>query len=112
MCGSRRYDDRNRIAKRLFDLPPPYDDLIIVHGNARGVDRIAGQEAEKLGFRVEKFPADWDQFGKRAGYVRNLQMAQAGANLCIAFWDGTSKGTKHMMDIAEEHGIPVEIIPV
>ncbi len=114
VCGSRHWDDRERIAARLFDLSLVTDNLdcTIVHGACRGADRIAAQEAQKIGLLVEPHPADWDRFGKRAGYVRNAEMAAAGADLCIAFWDGLSEGTGHMMRLALEQGIPVEVVGV
>lgn len=106
VCGSRGWSDRHRIADRLFHLPT---DSTIVHGNAKGADRIAHQEAEKLGLLVEPHPADWETHGKRAGPIRNWEMAEAGADLCIAFWDGKSHGTAHMVEAARASGIPVEI---
>jgi len=107
VCGSRRWRDRKAIVDRLFDLPV---DSVIVHGDAAGADRIAHQEAQKLGFEVEVYPAEWDIYGKRAGLLRNIRMAGVGADLCIAFWDGSSTGTAHMMDTARAHGIPVEVV--
>ena len=106
VCGSREWTSREAIADRLFDLPPG---STIVHGAAKGADRIAGQEAQKLGHLVEEHPADWEKHGKRAGYIRNALMASLGADLCIAFWDGRSRGTAMMVDIAEENGIPLEL---
>ncbi len=107
VCGSRRWHDRQLIADRLGDLPP---DSVVVHGCARGADRIAGEEAQKWGLRVDEFPADWERDGKAAGFIRNQRMADAGADLCIAFWDGRSSGTKHMMERARQAGIPVEVV--
>lgn len=107
VCGSRKWDDRARIADRLFDCPVT---ATIVHGAAKGADRIAGQEAEKLGLLVEAHPADWDGKGKAAGVIRNAEMAALGADLCIAFWDGRSVGTLHMIEEARRSGIPVEVI--
>lgn len=106
VCGSRQWSDRDAIANRLFDLPPG---STIVHGDAKGADRIAGQEAEKLGHYVIRWPAEWEKYGKRAGVKRNEEMALSGADLCIAFWDGRSRGTAHMVDTAEKHGIPLEL---
>lgn len=106
VTGSRKWRDREAIANRLFDLPA---DSVIVHGNAQGADQIAHQEAQKLGLLVEPHPADWGSLGKRAGLIRNTVMASLGADLCLAFWDGTSIGTAHMVDQAETHGIPVEL---
>ena len=107
VCGSRSWTDRGRIADRLFDLPPG---STIVHGAAKGADRIAHQEAEKLGHFVEPHPADWETHSKRAGIIRNEEMAALGADLCIAFWDGLSTGTAHMVDRAEAHGIELELV--
>lgn len=107
VCGSRNWTDREQIANRLFDLPPG---SLIVHGNAKGADRIAGQEAEKLGHYVEPWDALWNLWGKRAGPIRNEAMAKAGADLCIAFWDGKSRGTQHMVDMAEKYGIPLDLV--
>ena len=55
------------------------------------------------------FPADWNKYGKRAGYIRNEQMAKE-ADALIAFWDGKSKGTKHMIDIARSKGLLIRVI--
>lgn len=103
VCGSRRWTDRAKITSRLADLPPS---STIVHGAARGADKIAHQEAQKLGLRVESHPA------RRYGHplARNRAMAELGADLCIAFWDGSSSGTRHMMDCARLAQIPVEIV--
>jgi len=107
VCGSRRWRDREAIVDRLFDLP---SDSVVVHGNAAGADRIAHQEAQKLGLLVEPHAAEWGSLGKRAGLVRNTLMASLGADLCIAFWDGRSTGTAHMIEQARSRGIPVEIV--
>lgn len=109
MCGSRRWHDRAAIEHRLSELPDP-GSVTIVHGNAAGADRIAHQEAQKAGLLVEAHPADWEQYGKSAGPRRNIEMADLGADLCIAFWDGRSTGTNHMITVASERGIPVEVV--
>jgi YspA, cpYpsA-related SLOG family len=106
ICGSRGWSDRQRIEERLFYLPP---DAVIVHGAARGVDRIAHQEAEKAGFLLEPHPAEWERYGKRAGFIRNEEMANLGADLLIAFWDGRSRGTLDMMERCAKYGIPIEV---
>lgn len=124
VCGSRNWTDRKRIAERLFDLSLETEgiDCVIVHGLARGADRIADQEAERLGFQVERHPAKWNEHGddcncppgkemcKAAGPRRNKLMASLDADLCIAFWDGASSGTEDMMKVAKRNGIPVEKI--
>jgi hypothetical protein len=112
VCGSRGWHDRDKIAERFHALvlthAPHYP--VIVHGNARGADRLADEEAGKAGLLTEPHPADWDTHGKAAGFIRNEEMAKLGAALCIAFWDGRSTGTQDMMTRAEKHGIPVEVV--
>ena len=83
----------------------------VVSGMARGVDSIAADLAKQAGIPVHEFPADWDKYGKSAGYRRNEQMADAATHL-LAFWDGESKGTGHMIDIADKAGIPVRIVRI
>ena len=108
VTGSREWKHpnaaRQAIADRLFDVPV---ESVIVHGAARGADRFAHQEAEKLGLLVEPHPADWSK-GKSAGLQRNEEMAKLGADLCIAFWNGQSTGTRHMIEMAEKYGIETE----
>jgi hypothetical protein len=111
VCGSRHWRDRDRIANRLFDLPT---DSTVVTGGSGNADNMAEQEAQKLGLltevhRYQPFISDTVS-GKRAPLVRNQHMADLGADLCIAFWDGRSTGTVDMMDKAKKQGIPVEII--
>ncbi len=107
VCGSRGWTDRERVADRLFDVPT---DATIVHGDTKGADRLAHQEAEKLGLLVEPHPADWDKHGKGAGPYRNTEMAKLGADLCIAFWDGRSRGTLDMIQRAVLFSIPVDVV--
>ena len=79
---------------------------VVISGTARGADQCGEQWAECCGIPVEKFPADWNTYGKRAGYLRNEQMAE-NADALIALWDGVSAGTKHMIDIAHRKGLQV-----
>ena len=79
---------------------------VVLCGMARGVDLFGKAWAEKNGILVEEYPADWDRFGKSAGYRRNVQMAD-NADALFAIWDGKSKGTEHMMNIARQKGLYV-----
>ncbi len=115
VCGSRRWHDRTVIAATLNEVVLEHDchfpDPVIVHGKCpRGADRLADEEAGKAGLLTEPHPADWGRYGKRAGFVRNEEMAELGADLCIAFWDGTSTGTADMLERAEKHGIPTRVV--
>jgi glycerophosphoryl diester phosphodiesterase len=72
------------------------------------VDRLGETYAVRNKLPIAKFPADWDKWGKPAGYIRNKEMAQY-ADALVAVWNGESKGTKHMIDLAKEQGLKVHI---
>ena len=86
----------------------------IISGTAKGADTLGERFASNYGIKVKRFPANWDAYGKSAGYIRNKQMAKyavsdGGYGVLIAFWDGKSKGTKHMIDLARKHGLIVYV---
>lgn len=85
------------------------DQIEVVCGEAIGPDKQGRLWAEARGIKVKSFPAQWDALGKRAGFVRNVEMADYGTHL-IAFWDGVSNGTKHMIETAIERGLVVKVI--
>ncbi len=70
---------------------------------------MADRLGHQLGFRLERHPADWDTYGKRAGYIRNQQMAELGADILLAFINGHSRGSEMMLDICTKVGIPNRI---
>ena len=107
ITGSRSWTNFRAIHSRLAELPRESE---VLHGAARGADRLAGEAATSLGLWVEEHPADWERYGKRAGYIRNAEMLDRGPDLVLAFWDGESKGTLHTMKEAQRRGIPVEVI--
>lgn len=81
----------------------------IVCGKARGADTGGEIYAKINKIPVAEFPAQWDKYGKSAGYRRNVKMAEY-ADMLVAFWDGKSKGTKHMIDIATAKGLDVKVV--
>lgn len=85
----------------------------IVSGGANGVDTLGEELAEMHCIDIIKFPAEWDKYGKSAGYKRNYIMGKYADNL-VAVWDGKSKGTKHMIDIMDKFDKPyhIEIVGV
>lgn len=86
----------------------PFFDKIteIVSGNCRGVDKAGEDFAINHGYRLTTFPANWQKYGKRAGYIRNTAMANY-ADALIVVWNGKSKGTKMMIDIARKKGLTI-----
>jgi hypothetical protein len=85
------------------------DEIVIISGAARGADRLGEKYAKERGYKVIRVPADWNRYGKSAGYIRNKEMAESSDAL-VAFWDGKSKGTKNMIDLAKEYGLKVRVI--
>ena len=84
------------------------DDITVVCGKAKGSDTLGEQYAKEHGYEVQYFPADWNRYGKVAGYIRNTTMAK-NADALVAFWDGESPGTKHMIETAQSLGLRVRV---
>lgn len=87
----------------------PYDDIGIISGNARGADKLGEQYAKENNYKCYVMPADWNKHGKSAGYIRNADMAKE-ANALIVFWDGKSKGTNHMIQLAKQNYLTIKIV--
>lgn len=81
----------------------------IISGLARGADTLGARYARERGVPVLEFPADWVRLGKRAGMVRNLQMLDS-ADAVVAFWDGQSRGTAHMINETKKRGLPLRVV--
>jgi hypothetical protein len=119
VCGSRdlidyRFvrDNLERIAYHRFPRTPEDEygnflyDVTIIAGKARGVDTHAVDWAVVNWCNFEEYPADWEKYGKRAGYIRNQQMLDEGKpDLVIAFPGG--RGTAMMVDLANKAGVEV-----
>lgn len=82
--------------------------LLLFRGGARGADALGERYAEENGFKTERYPANWDKYGKSAGPKRNEQMAKV-ADCVICFWDRKSPGTKSMIGFAKEYSRPIRI---
>ena len=112
VAGGREFTDRTRMAQALSEIALEHlddRDITFVSGMARGADMTAHTLVTESGYKCREFPADWDKYGKSAGYKRNTQMAENADGL-VAFWDGKSRGTKHMIDIANRMGLQVWVI--
>ena len=88
-------------------------DITIVSGAAIGTDKMGEQYAKNRGLNLHVIPAEWFKLGRRAGIVRNGLMAEYAAEkepLLVAFWNGTSRGTKNMIDQAKKKDIATRIV--
>lgn len=83
----------------------------IVSGGAKGVDTSAKEYALKNNIPLTEFLPDYKRFGKGAPLKRNLQIIEY-ADMVIAFWNGTSKGTKYVIDNCQKVNIPVKIVKI
>lgn len=109
VAGSRDFAEYDLLALHLDQSPWRITE--VVSGKARGADSLGEEWAAHNDIPVSSFPADWNKYGKSAGYIRNSAMAdEAGA--LVAFWDGKSKGTKHMIDLALGKRLYVYVVPV
>jgi hypothetical protein len=80
----------------------------VVSGTARGVDRLGEKWAKLNNLPVKRFPALWGEYGRSAGYIRNVEMAKYSDAL-IAVWDGISQGTKHMIIEAAKKKLHISV---
>ena len=108
IAGGREFWNSELVA----DTMKPYLEnpgLVIVCGMARGADLCGKQWADNNNIPVEEYPADWNRYGKRAGYLRNEAMSRE-ADILVAFWDGKSKGTFNMINIMKKANKEVIVI--
>lgn len=115
VAGTRTYCNEAEIFARLDKYWQRCKDagveLIIIEGEARGPDLISRKWAESRGVPFRPYPADWDEYGKGAGFIRNEEMAKVGTHV-LAFWDGVSHGTNDMIERGLKYQRRVLVIPV
>tara|TARA_R110002124_G_scaffold281430_1_gene455685 strand:+ start:30501 stop:30857 length:357 start_codon:yes stop_codon:yes gene_type:complete len=112
IAGGREFKDYNFLEKKLNELWDKHLELknpTILCGMATGVDSLSYKWAKSKGFEIKEYPAKWYKYGKAAGPMRNILMAQ-NADALIAFWDGKSPGTSNMIDEAKKLNLKVKII--
>lgn len=112
VAGGRDFVNTNRMIEELQKLVnsgniPECSELVC--GMARGADMLAYSLWANNKMPIHNFPANWDKYGKSAGYRRNQEMGEF-ADAAICFWDGNSKGTKHMIDIMNKLNKPVYVV--
>jgi hypothetical protein len=108
IAGSRNITDKQILGAAIADSKWFEQIDEIVSGHAKGVDQLGEGFAKEYNIPVKQFLADWDTHGKKAGYIRNIEMATY-ADVLLAIWDGKSKGTKHMIDYMKKLNKPVFI---
>jgi hypothetical protein len=107
IAGSRGVADFDLLKETISKID--WKITTVLSGTARGVDQLGEQYARDNKIPLERYPAKWNLYGKAAGFRRNQQMA-IHADALIALWDGESRGTKHMIDIAKEHNLKIYVL--
>jgi len=117
IAGGRDFDDPDFLDDCMWELfgdrDYGYENTLshgatIITGGAKGADTIGHEWARANDFATLVFPAEWDKHGKAAGFIRNSVMASV-SNILVSFWDGKSKGTKHMINTALSKGLEVHV---
>ena len=104
VCGGRDYTDRERLYRLLSFNRTKI--AMIVHGAAKGADTLADDWARANSVPCMRVPAEWEKFGKKAGFMRNEKMLSLGhPDLVVAFPGGA--GTAMMVRLARNAGIRV-----
>lgn len=113
VAGGREFNDYGLLCQtcdRMLSQKQRTHSIVIVSGTARGADTLGERYAQERGYSIEQYPADWEHAGKAAGFIQNAQMASV-ADALIAFWDGQSRGTAHMIELARKHELQVRVVP-
>jgi predicted Rossmann fold nucleotide-binding protein DprA/Smf involved in DNA uptake len=109
IAGGRDFSNYDLLEREAEEMISGVQDVEIISGLARGADLLGCRFAEEKGLPLRGFAAEWGKFGRSAGIVRNKLMAKSATHL-LAFWDGQSKGTMHMIDYAHDMGLKVKVI--
>lgn len=110
VTGSRNWEDYRAILVAVYDSKIEFGNFILVSGNCpTGADRMAEEICRSLGIEIELHPANWDKFGKRAGFIRNSKMVNSGIDFCIAFIKNDSPGATMTLELAQKKNIPVKV---
>lgn len=109
IAGSRTFNNYSLLKEICDDFLQGFEDIEIVCGMAIGADLLGYNYAISKGYPIKEFIPNWKKFGKKAGMLRNREMANYG-NILIAFWDGFSTGTSNMIQEARKRKLVVKIV--
>jgi hypothetical protein len=101
IAGTRTFSDYNYLCGVIDDFCQFNKVDEIVSGGSAGADSLAETYAIERIMPFKLFPAKWKELGRKAGPLRNIEMAEYG-DVLITFWDGESRGTQHMMNCMRE----------
>ena len=107
IAGSRVINNYDLIKSAIIESGFKIDEIVC--GRARGVDLLGERYGLENNIPVINFIAEWDFYGRSAGYIRNERMAKyvGKGGFLILIWDGISKGSGHMRDLAKKYGLTI-----
>ncbi|MSP92323.1 MAG: DUF2493 domain-containing protein [Myxococcales bacterium] len=112
VVGSRTFCNRALLFERLAAYLEAHPVTSIVSGGAAGADALAEEVAREFGLPCTVVRAEWDQFGRAAGPLRNARIAGM-ADAVLAFIDkplAESAGTRDTVRRFLKVGKPVEVV--
>lgn len=116
VAGSRSYNDYEEMKSITDKLLSRQNEVCIVSGGAYGADKLAEKYAKEKGYDFIEFKAEWEKYGKSAGYKRNKKMHEFISSKenrgIICFWDEKSKGTKQNFDLAKKYENKLKIFSI
>lgn len=105
IAGCRDFNNYKRLKHDLNLFRKTTNVEEIVSGGCRGADLLGEKYAKENNIPIKRFPANWEAYGKKAGPIRNEEMAEY-ADCLIAYWDSKSRGTKNMIETMRKKGKP------
>ena len=114
ICGSRKFKDYDKLRGVLHELVPDLAEVSeIIEGGASGADGLGRRFGKENGIPVATYYADWINQSRAAGIKRNIRMITEGKpDLVVAFPAADSKGTRHMIDLAQKAKVRLHVVEV
>lgn len=105
IVGSRTFNNYEILKESIDNLLKERNIKLdaVVSGGAKGADSLGAQYSKENNISLIEFKPDWKKYGRSAGFKRNVDIINE-CDICIAFWDGESHGTKHDIDLCQKNG--------
>lgn len=112
VAGTRTFTNRELLREKLTTYTMKAEVEWLHVGSREGADRLALEWAYTHSIDMKIHHADWDTYKKAAGPIRNREMLEeAGPNaVVVCFWNGTSPGTKDLINQARKRKLRMKII--
>ena len=108
IVGSRTFNDYATLVDYIASNYDIDSITAVISGGAKGADFLAERFAKEFEKDIIIFPADWRKYGKRAGFLRNIDIIKE-CDECVCFWDGKSHGTGHDIELCKKFERPFKV---